>query len=169
PETPMIAVVTFAERRDVPHLAPLIEKTGAGKADGFALIRVLKASPRFLIATADYALDGRRTSFRVEASSGEWVRSQAKGADEAQAARLGLPKEIKPATFASAPFVERAADAESLEAEAALIFHGRGAMIERVVKRGSRVDRDWLSFPPTEIERSLSKVEASYPLSRGRD
>lgn len=169
PETPMIAVATFAARRDVPHLPPLIEKTGSGKVDGFALIRVLKASPKFLVATADYALDGRRTAFRIEVSSGEWVKSSASGADEPQAGRFGLPKQIDPATFASAPFAERAPEAGSVELEAALIFHGRGATIERLVKRGSRVDRDWLSFPPTEIERLLSKVEASYPITRGRN
>lgn len=171
PEVPVIAVATFAQRRDVPHLAPQIAKAGSGKVDGFALIRVLNASPKFLVATADYALDGRLKAFRVEASSGEWVGSQMNGAvlDDGKAARFGLPKEIDPATFAEAPFVESAKDGESLELEAALIFHGRGALIERVVRRGSHVDRDWLSFPPTELERALSKVEASYPITRGRD
>lgn len=169
PEPSRIAVATFAQRRDVPHIPPLIEETGSGKVDGFALIRVLKAPPKFLVATADYALDGSLKAFRVEASSGEWVPSQMNTAvlDEEKAARFGLPRKIKPATFAQAPFSEHSK--EDLELEAALIFHGRGASIERVIKRGSHVDRDWLSFPPTELERALSKVEASYPITRGRD
>lgn len=169
PEQARITVATFAQRRDVPHLPPLIEESGSGKVDGFALVRVLKAPPKFLVATADYALDGRLKAFRIEASSGEWVPSQMNSAvlDYEKAARFGLPKEIKPATFAAAPFGEHAQD--DLELTAALIFRSRGALIERVIKRGLHVDRDWLSFPPTELDRTLSKMEASYPITRGRD
>ena len=170
PQAPKIAVVTFSDKRGAPHLPPLIAKTGAGKADGFALIRVVVDAPRFLVATGDYALDGRLKTFRVEVSSGDWVRTQVNAAevDYALAARFGLPKDIKPETFAASPFGERAPDAPAAALEAALIFRGRGATVERVVRRGSRVDRDWLSFPPSETERALSKVEASYPITRGR-
>ena len=71
--------------------------------------------------------------------------------------------------FASVRANEEAEDklAAWLGAEAALIYRARGVFIERFTRRGSRVDRDWLSFPLTEIERVLSKIEATYPFAAG--
>ena len=162
PETPRIAVGTFADRRGPPHLPPQLQASGSGKIDGYALIRVLKAPQRYLIASGDYALDGALKAFRVDVSTGDWTRTLA----GVRPGAYGLPEAIAPAEFAASPFPGEAA--ENVELEAALIFRGRGTTIERVIRRGSRVERDWLSFPPTEIDRALSRTEASYPITRER-
>lgn len=162
PESPRVAIGTFADKRGVPHLPPLIAASGSGSIDGYALIRVMKAPDRYLIASGDYALDGARKAFRIDVSTGDWARSLA----GEPPALYGLPEAIDPAGFTAFPFPGEAE--ENVELEAALIFRGRGTTIERVVRRGSRVERDWLSFPPTEIDRALSRTESSYPITRER-
>jgi len=167
PERARIAVNTAAGPRTFPHREPVLA-AGSGSAESFALIRVLLNGRRYKIATADYGLDGGLKALRVDVSSGDWSSSEvAFSSSPFDAGIWGLPASVDAKTFAAKPFAGVAEPVDGVETEAALIYRSRGVYVERFVRRGSRVDRDWLAFPVTEIERSLAKREAAFPFSAG--
>ena len=155
---------------------------GTGKAvSGFALVRVLKAAPKFLIASADYALDGSLQAFHVNASTGDWRHSNevakhhpfqggsfyGPGIDAKAAEKLGVPLKIDPAAFLASPFASLPEPGFPHELDAALVYRDRGEFVDRQVRRGSRVEKSRLRFPPTELERALLKTESARPFSAG--
>ena len=70
-------------------------------------------------------------------------------------------------TAAGKPFAGVPEPSFAVELEAALIYLSRGAFVERLRRHGSRIDRDWLAFPPSEVERSLAKAESGLPFEPG--
>lgn len=167
PEKPRVAVNTGAAKRNLPHREAVAGAASKAAPDSFALIRVLKAKDKFKIATADYGLDGGLRALRVEVSSGDWTSTEVVASTApAAAAEWGLPAAVDAATFAVEPFAG-SEPWENLETEAALTYRARGTIVERATRRGSRVDRDWLSFPLTEVERALSRTEAAFPFTPG--
>lgn len=167
PERPRGAVNTTA-RTDLPHRAPAPATATRGRVDSFALVRVLKDGKKYKIASADYGLDGGLRALRVDRSSGSWTGSEVAFSSSASAAAAwGLPATIEPSSFAEKPFAGMPEPSFAVELEAALIYFSRGAFVERLNRRGSRIDRDWLAFPPSEVERSLAKTEAGLPFEPG--
>ena len=168
PESPRIAVNTSAASRAMPHRAPVLLGVAQGPAESFALIRVLKAGKTFKIASADYGLDGALKALRVDVSSGDWTASEVSFTSSTFTALIwGLPAAIDTTSFPGKPFAGVAEPGENIEMEAALIYRARGILVERIMRHGSRIDREWLSFPLTEIERALSKTEAAFPFLAG--
>lgn len=166
PERARGAVNTSA-RRDIPHREPERADAARGRADSFALVRVLKDGKKFKIASADYGLDGSLRALRVDLSSSNYIGSEvAFSSSAAAAASWGLPASIDPKNFAEKPFADQT-EPRSIELEAALIYFSRGAFVERLIRRGARIDRDWLAFPPSEVERALAKSEAGLPFEPG--
>lgn len=154
----------------------------AGHPDGFSLVRAMRAPPKFVVAVADYSLDGTLVAFSVAQSSGDWLSSEggpqpppgfgagyfyAPGLDAKIAAKAGLPMTIDPVRFETDPFESLPAPADPVAEDAALIYRDRGAVVERQVKRGSRIERSSLWFSPTETERALLGTERRLPFASG--
>lgn len=168
------------------HVPAQIPSTGkapkAGHPDGFALIRVMKAPPRFIVVAADYTLDGTLAAFTVGASSGEWGASEngpqppegfALGTyfpphlDPKIAAKVGLPMTVDPIRFETTPFEALPKPDYPLDRDIAFVYREHGAVIDRLIGRGSRIDHARLWFPPTEVEHELLRSERSFPFSTG--
>ena len=157
------------------------EAPKAGHPDGFALVRVMKAPPKFLVAVADYSLDGTLVAFSIAQSSGDWLTAEggspppgfgagyffAPGIDEKIAAKAGLPLRIDPIRFETEPFEGLPDPAAPIIEDAALIYRDRGAVVERRLKRGSSLEHGSLWFPPTETERGLLGDERRLPFTPG--
>jgi len=154
----------------------------AGHPDAFSLIRAMRAPPKFIVATADYSLDGTLVAFSVAQSSGDWVSTEgsmqpppgfgtgffyAPGIDAKIAAKAGLPLTIDPIRFETDPFKGLPDPAAPVATDAALIYRDHGAVIERRIKRGSSIERASLWFPPTETERAMLGAERRMPFTPG--
>lgn len=163
PAVPKVAVNTFAHRPDYPHRAAEPGRKAPGPADSFALVRAyqLPGSKKFAVATADYDAAGKRKSFRVAISTGGAFQELVAPAE------AGLPKSVDAPSFSENPFAGMGGSSELGDVRAALVYRGRGTAIERIVLNGLFVEREWLSFPLTETERSLSKIETRLPLKPG--
>ncbi len=157
-EKPRASIATGARPRATPRQDGESAKEAAKAVSSFALVRVVRAEPKFLIASADYDAAGVRRAFRVDASTGDWRGEAAKTAEE-----LGMPERIDPLKFAKDPFSGLSEPVFPHEADAALIYGDRGEFVERKVRRGSRVESSRLRFPPTELERALLKAESKLP------
>lgn len=167
PERPRGAANTSA-RRDIPHREPERADAARGRVDSFALVRVLKDGKKFKIASADYGLDGSLRALRVDLSSSSWTGTEVAFSSSAVAAAAwGLPAKVDPKIYTEKPFAGAATQSPEVELEAALIYYSRGAFVERLIRRGSRIDRDWLAFSPSEVERALAKSEAGLPFEPG--
>ncbi len=178
-----IKVNTKPLRRELPgQRASSAKAPRAGHPDGFALVRAVKAPPKFIVAVADYSLDGTLVAFSVAQSSGDWLSSEgglqpppgfgtgyfyAPGIDAKIAAKAGLPMTIDPIRFETDPFAGLPDPAGPVAQDAALIYRDRGAVIERQIKRGSKIERASLWFPPTETERGLLGAERRLPFTPG--
>ncbi len=154
----------------------------AGHPDGFSLIRAVRAPPGFIVASADYSLDGTLVAFFVAQSSGDWLFAEggaqpppgfgtgyffAPGIDTKIAAKAGLPLRIDPIRFETEPLTGLPDPAAPAATDAALIYRDHGTVIERWIKRGSSIERVSLWFPPTETERDLLGVERRLPFTPG--
>lgn len=164
-----VYVNTRMFRRGVPHQMPNAGAAPkAGFPESFALVRALKTSSRFLVAAGDYSLDGTLTAFRVAESSGEWISITENGpVNSTAAARAGLPLTIDPMAFAEDPFKGLPEPASPVVQDAALIYRGHAEAVERIIKRGSRLERAVLWFPPSATERLLIKRERDFPFTAG--
>lgn len=163
PGVSRIAVNTFTHRPDFPHRVGEPGRKPSAPADSFALIRsfTLPGSKRNAVATADYDSAGKRRSFRVAISTGGGFM-ELRSPDEAY-----LPESVDPRLFSERPFDGVEGSPELGELHAALVYHGRGTAIERIVVSGLLIKREWLSYPLTETERALAKIEARLPLKPG--
>jgi hypothetical protein len=154
----------------------------SGSPDGFSLVRALKAPPKLIVAAGDYSLDGTLVAFSVAWSSGDWIQSEggpqpppgfgkgffaAPGIDATLAAAAGLPLTLDPIRFETDPFKGLPEPSYPVDRDAALVYRDRGAIVDRAIKRGSRVERATLWFPPSEIERALLAAERRLSFSAG--
>ena len=178
-----IKVNTKPFRRETPgQRASSAKAPKAGHPDSFALVRATRTPPRFVVAVADYSLDGTLVAFSVAQSSGDWLSAErgaqpppgsatgyfyAPGLDAKLAAKAGLPMTIDPIRFETDPFEGLPAPADPVAGDAAIIYRDRVAVIERQVKRGSRIERSSLWFPPSETERGLRGAERRLPFTSG--
>lgn len=178
-----IKVNTKPLRREVSgQRASSAKAPKAGHPDGFSLVRAMRAPPKFVVAVADYSIDGTLVAFSVAQSSGDWLSAEggpqpppgfatgyfyAPGIDAKLAAKAGLPMTIDPIRFETDPFQGLPDPADPVAADAAVIYRDRGAVVERQVKRGSRIERSSLWFPPTETERGLLGAERRLPFTPG--
>ncbi|MEQ1919958.1 MAG: hypothetical protein ABL955_12235, partial [Elusimicrobiota bacterium] len=176
-----IKVNTKLHQRDVAgQRASSGKAPKAGHPDGFSLIRAMRAPPKFVVASADYSLDGTLVAFSVAQSSGDWVSTEgaaqpppgfgtgyyyAPGIDVKIAAKAGLPLTIDPIRFETDPFAGLPDPSAPIATDAALIYRDHGAVIERRIKRGSSLERASLWFPPTETERGLLGAERRLPFT----
>lgn len=142
----------------------------AGFPESFALVRVFKTPPNLLVAVADYSFDGTLMGFHVATSSGEWTGQPdfyAPRLDAAAAARAGIPAAIDPFAFVADPFKGLPKTEYAVDRTAALIYRDHATSVERLVQRGSRVDRATLWFPPSATKQPLLKLERKYPFATG--
>lgn len=168
-------------RREIAGQRPRgVQAPRAGHPDGFSLVRAMNAPPKFVVASGDYSLDGTLVAFSVALSSGEWLSAEgasrpppgfgtgysyAPGLDAKTAAKAGLPLTIDPIRFETDPFEGLPEPALPLAVDAALIYRDHGAVVERRIRRGSRIERSSLWFPPTEVERGLLGAERRLPFT----